>query len=156
MCRIINWYYILCSLSLLFLFFLSNKIVLLPSSVTRMGNFWKDSGTNFLSTVAQIFVNLWALLKNITFYVKTVVTAFWTTFGTNWATFNFHIWSRSPAYLFSPERTKIKEERCFKTYSAAFEVKNEFDVVKWCCGEVSNSTTKSFYHRSTSQWSTDR
>ena len=61
--------------------------ILSPVSVTSLGYFWKVLVTIFLTKVAQIFGDFWAILKNITFKVKTNVATFWATFGKIWATF---------------------------------------------------------------------
>ena len=59
----------------------------LDSSVTRLGDFGNAWAKKFNTIVAQILGNFCALLRTITFYVKTAVTAFCTTFEKKLATF---------------------------------------------------------------------
>ena len=45
--------------------------------------------TIFSTKVAKCYVTFWAILRNVTFQVKT----FWPNFGKFWATFYFSFWS---------------------------------------------------------------
>ena len=50
-------------------------------SETRLGDFLKLLGTIFRLKVAQLFCDLRAILKRVTFYVKLAVATFWATWG---------------------------------------------------------------------------
>ena len=63
------------------------------NSVTRLGDILKFRMKYFVSKVAQMYSDFWAILKNIPFQIKTALATFWLTFGKIWATFNFSIWS---------------------------------------------------------------
>ena len=63
------------------------------NSVTRLGDILKFRMKYFVSKVAQMYSDFWAILKNIPFQIKTALATFWAIFGKNWATFNFSIWS---------------------------------------------------------------
>ena len=58
-----------------------------PTSVTRLGNYWKFPTINCLTKVAQIFWTCMGFFENVNLFLKTAVANFWTTFGENWATF---------------------------------------------------------------------
>ena len=58
-----------------------------PTSVTRLGNYWKFPTINCLTKVAQIFWTCMGFFDNVNLFLKTAVANFWTTFGENWATF---------------------------------------------------------------------
>ena len=49
-------------------------------SVTRLGNFWKFSGTNFRSKVAKMFGNILGNLENQNFLIQTAVAKLRATF----------------------------------------------------------------------------
>ena len=52
-------------------------MILISSSVTRLGDFWKVLATNFLTKIAQIIGDFCATYFEIqNFYVKTAVTNF--------------------------------------------------------------------------------
>ena len=60
----------------------------------QIGRFLKVLGNKFsFKSSPKVFCDFWALLKNITFLVKSSMVNFWATFGTSWATFYFSIWS---------------------------------------------------------------
>ena len=50
------------------------------SSVTRLGNFLKFWVKYFVSKVAQIYSDFWAILKNVPFDIKTDLAIFWAIF----------------------------------------------------------------------------
>ena len=58
-----------------------------PTSVTRLGDYWKFPTINCLTKVAQIFWTCMGFFENVNLFLKTAVANFWTTFGENWATF---------------------------------------------------------------------
>ena len=64
--------------------------------MTRLGDFSKFLVTNFNTKVAQIFG---AILKGVTFYVKTAVVTFWGSLRGKLATFYFNIWSRLTGFV---------------------------------------------------------
>ena len=54
-----------------------NRPVLFPSnSVTSLDYFWTILTTHYRTKVAQIFTNLWAIMKNVTFEEKTALATF--------------------------------------------------------------------------------
>ena len=60
----------------------------------QIGRFLKVLGNKFsFKSSPKVFCDFWALLKNITFLVKSSMVNFWATFGTSWATFYFSTWS---------------------------------------------------------------
>ena len=61
----------------------------LVNSVTRLGYFWKFSGKNFLTKVAQISIYLCNNVKNVAIKIKTDAAIFWASFVKGWATFYF-------------------------------------------------------------------
>ena len=79
------------SLKLWWQFYFSTWMVRV--SVTRLGDFRKFLVSKFITKVAQIFRDFWAILKRVIFKVKTSVATFWASFGGNWATFHYNIWS---------------------------------------------------------------
>ena len=50
------------------------------SSVIRLGNFLKFWVKHFVSKVAQIYSDFWAILKNVPFDIKTDLAIFWAIF----------------------------------------------------------------------------
>ena len=65
------------------------------SIVTRLDDFWKLFVTNFLTQVAQMYVDFLGSFENIHYHVVT----FWATFGKFWATLYFSIWSHCTIVL---------------------------------------------------------
>ena len=63
------------------------------TSVTRLGDFLNFWVKYFVSKVAQMYSDFWAILKNVPFKIKTDLAIFWATFEKSWATFNFSILS---------------------------------------------------------------
>ena len=49
--------------------------------------------TNIATKVTKMYGDFQAILKNISFQVKTAVATFWATLGKIWATINFSNWS---------------------------------------------------------------
>ena len=50
-------------------------------SVTRLRDFLKLWVNFFVTTVAQMYSDFWAILKHIPFQVKTALATFWATYG---------------------------------------------------------------------------
>ena len=63
----------------------------------RLRDFWKFLGTKFRAKVAQIFCNIFRLLRKMALFM---LIEFLATFGEGWATFYSHIWSHwSPWFM---------------------------------------------------------
>ena len=56
-------------------------------SGTRLGDFCKFFFANYTTKMDQMYVDFWAIFKNIHFQVKIVVASFWAIFGKVWVFF---------------------------------------------------------------------
>ena len=76
-------------------FWLSNRDrnLVLPVSVTRLGDFCNFLVTIFITKVAQMFGDFMGSCENHRFLSQTGEATFWVTFAKTWATFYFNIWS---------------------------------------------------------------
>ena len=68
------------------------KYLLISASVTRLGEFESSLCETLLQKNTKYLESFWALLKRVTFKVKTAVATFWASFGEIWANFYSNIW----------------------------------------------------------------
>ena len=96
--------------------------MMIISSVTRLGNFWKFLATNKITKVAQIFGYFWGCVKNI-ILSKNCRENVMGHFCIIWATFYSKVWSHwsSVVAAWSPV---IREKR------------NVYLTTTWCTGEL--------------------